>query len=68
MIATAKGIYAASRFLRHADIQVTAMHYADHKERVTMDMGALLGGENVTVLPSQAPTEKRVMPGKALKA
>jgi hypothetical protein len=45
MIATAKGIYAASRFLWHADNQVTAMHYADHKERVTVDMGALLPPE-----------------------
>ena len=68
IIATKAGIHAASQFLRHADIQVTAMHYADHKERVTIDMGALLGEENVTVFPSQAPTEKRVMPGKALKA
>lgn len=48
IIATTKGIYAASRFLRHADIQVTAMHYADHKERLTLDMGALLNPENVT--------------------
>jgi integrase len=47
MIATKKGIYAASRFLRHADIQVTAMHYADHKERVTVDVGAWLKPENV---------------------
>jgi integrase len=50
MIATKKGIYAASRFLRHADIQVTAMHYADYKERVTVDMGALLQPANETKL------------------
>jgi integrase len=42
LIATASGIHAASRFLRHADIQVTAMHYADHKERVTVGIGKLL--------------------------
>ena len=47
MIATAKGIYAASRFLRHADIQVTAMHYADHKERITIGLGELLQPGNV---------------------
>ena len=47
MVATRQGIYAASRFLRHSDIQVTAMHYADHKERVTVDLGAWLKPENV---------------------
>ena len=31
--------HAASQFLRHADIHVTSMHYADHKERVTVDHG-----------------------------
>ena len=39
MIATTKGIYAASRFLRHADIQVTAMHYADHKDKRSVPQG-----------------------------
>ena len=57
MIATKKGIYAASRFLRHADIQVTAMHYADHKERVVVDMGALLTPENVTEMKPEATAE-----------
>ena len=64
IIATKAGIHAASQFLRHADIQVTAMHYADHKERVTVDMGALLG-ENVTVFPAQPITEKCVIPRRA---
>ena len=41
LIATQHGILAASRFLRHADIQVTAQIYTDHKERVTVDMSAL---------------------------
>ena len=45
IVATKAGIYAASRFLRHADLQVTAMHYADHKERVTVDMSALYAAE-----------------------
>ena len=39
MIATTKGIYTASRFLRHADIQVTAMHYADHKDKRSAPQG-----------------------------
>ncbi len=43
------GIYAASRALRHADIALTAAHYLDHKERVTLGMGGLLPvPENVT--------------------
>ncbi len=36
------GIYAASRMLRHADIAITAAHYLDTKERVTIGMGDLL--------------------------
>jgi integrase len=50
LVATANGILAASRFLRHADIQVTAMHYADHKERVTVGIGAFLRPRNVTAI------------------
>ncbi len=50
MISTKSGIHAASRFLRHADIQVTAMHYADHKERVAVDIGGMLQPENVTAI------------------
>jgi Phage integrase family len=36
------GIYVASRMLRHADIAITAQHYLDQKERVTLGMGNLL--------------------------
>ena len=50
-IATQSGIYAASRFLRHADIQVTAQHYADHKDRVTVGIAGFLKPENVTQIP-----------------
>ncbi len=57
IIATKAGIHAASQFLRHADIQVTAMHYADHKERVTVDMEALLQPENVTEMKRKATAE-----------
>jgi integrase len=32
------GIYTASRMLRHADIAITAQHYLDQKERVTIGM------------------------------
>ena len=59
IIATKAGIYAASHFLRHADIQVTSMHYADHKERVTVDIGALLIRQNSTPFPFPPPATQR---------
>ena len=34
LIADEHGIYAASRFLRHADIRITAAHYLDKKKRI----------------------------------
>jgi integrase len=63
LIATKSGIHAASRFLRHADIQVTAMHYADHKERVTVGIGSFLEAQNVTGL-EQSVSEARERPSK----
>lgn len=39
------GLYAASRFLRHADIQVTSAHYVDSKEVITSGLGGLLSGK-----------------------
>ena len=51
IVATQSGIHAASRFLRHADIQITAAHYADHKERITVPLGALLAPDNVADMP-----------------
>lgn len=44
VVAQKHGIYAASRFLRHADIGITSAHYVDKKERVTVGLGGLLGG------------------------
>lgn len=35
IIAANQGIYAASRYLRHGDIQITAAIYVDKKEKVT---------------------------------
>ena len=37
-----RGLFAASRFLRHADIHITAQHYVDKKDRVTVGLGGLL--------------------------
>jgi integrase len=53
IVATRDGIFAASQFLRHAGIEVTAAHYADKKTRTVIDMGALLG---------QGPTPKNIVP------
>jgi integrase len=51
------GIFAASRMLRHADIAITAQHYLDQKERVTIGMGNLLSlPENVTPMPQADAT------------
>jgi hypothetical protein len=50
------GIYVASRMLRHADIAITAQHYLDQKERVTIGMGELLTmPENVTPMQRGGP-------------
>ena len=60
IVATRDDIFAASHFLRHADIAVTAAHYADKKTRTVIDMGALLGaGESkpANVIP-MAPKEE----------
>jgi integrase len=57
IVATQSGIHAASRFLRHADIAITAAHYADHKERITVPLGALLKPDNVADMPQA--TERR---------
>ena len=50
IVATEAGIYAASRFLRHADMQVTSQFYADHKQRIAIDMAALLPPANVIAI------------------
>ena len=52
------GIYTASRMLRHADIAITAQHYLDQKERVTVGMGHLLtGGDKVISMKPEAAAQ-----------
>lgn len=41
LVCAVHGIHAASRFLRHADIAITAAHYLDQKQRITIGFGAL---------------------------
>jgi integrase len=62
IVATREGIFAASHFLRHRDIALTASVYADKKTRTVVDMGALLeeggaGGESrpENVISMQSP-------------
>ena len=63
------GLFAAARFLRHADVAITAQHYASQKERVTLGFAGLLApAENVkqgtfTAPPMAATTPRpRRMP------
>lgn len=39
IIASEEGIFAASRYLRHADIQVTTNFYADNKNKIIPSIG-----------------------------
>jgi integrase len=57
-IAAEHGIYAASRLLRHADIQTTASHYLDQKKRVTAGMGHLLSSKVVEMNAGEKPDDK----------
>lgn len=50
LICQKAGLFAASRFLRHADVAITAQHYADQKERVTVGLGALLANTAQNVI------------------
>lgn len=54
VIATAQGIYAASKFLRHSDITTTARHYADQKARINVGLGKFL---DTTPKPVPAPDQ-----------
>lgn len=42
ILATEKGIFAASRYLRHSDLRITAQYYADQKTPVAVNLGKLL--------------------------
>jgi integrase len=49
------GIYAASRALRHSGITITAEHYLDQKQRVTLGLGDLLTApDNVTAMRAES--------------
>jgi integrase len=58
LICQQAGLYAASRALRHADVGITARHYLDSKERVTVGLGAMLKPKNVTPMNAGEPKRK----------
>ena len=57
LICQKSGLFAASRFLRHADVAITAQHYAAQKDRVTIGLGGLLTApaQNVIVADFAKP-------------
>ena len=66
MICQQAGLYAASRALRHADVGITARHYLDQKERVSVDVGAMLRPVNVTEMkPAKKKTRSKSKGGKS---
>ncbi len=61
LICQKHGLFAASRFLRHADVAITAQHYAAQKERVTVGLGAMLTSAESNVIKADFnPAEKPV--------
>jgi integrase len=56
LICEKHGLFAASRFLRHADIAITAQHYAAQKERVTIGLGAMLAREPANIVEADFKT------------
>lgn len=61
VVATARGIFAAARILRHSDIRTTQAYYADQKDRVTSGMGGLLAS-NIAPIEA-APSDRRSSSG-----
>lgn len=52
LICQKNGLFAASRFLRHADVAITAQHYAAQKDRVTIGLGSLLTQPAENIVPA----------------
>ncbi len=59
------GLFAASRFLRHADVAITAQHYAAQKDRVTIGLGSLLATPAQNIIAADFKTSKT--PAKSKK-
>lgn len=59
LIAEKEGIFAASRFLRHADVAITAQHYAAQKKRVTVGLGSMMASRANNLLNFEDPKRPR---------
>jgi len=64
LICQASGLFAASRFLRHADVAITAQHYAAQKDRVTIGLGSILKPQTGNVIAAdfstaESPTKRQ---------
>jgi integrase len=64
LICEKHGLFAASRFLRHADVAITAQHYAAQKERVTVGLGAMLAKEPSNVVEANFEAKENEFKGK----
>lgn len=53
LICQSSGLFAASRFLRHADVAITAQHYAAQKDRVTIGLGSFLTPQASNVIAAE---------------
>lgn len=64
------GLFAASRFLRHADVAITAQHYAAQKQRVTIGLGNMLTAapKNIVEATFQSSKEGDKINSKPLTA
>ena len=62
LICQKSGLFAASRFLRHADVAITAQHYAAQRERVTIGLGSLLTASAINVIKADFQTAKTTTP------
>ena len=67
IIATRDGIFAASTFLRHSDIGVTAKYYADKKTKTTIDMASLLAQPEAEPAPDNVVELHPVKPAAKAK-
>jgi integrase len=65
LICEEHGLFASSRFLRHADVAITAQHYAARKQRVTVGLGSVLASGGGNVLPFSSQPEVKPVTSKA---
>ncbi len=66
VIASRDGIFSASRYLRHSNINITAKLYADSKNHIAAGLGAFLGADKANVVEADFKTTD--IPLKAKRA